>query len=138
MQGIRWIPLIAISVMLVGCASAGKSATPPEPPQRVVAAYFAALNAHDKAQARPLVTPGFANYSFNPRDGWFNSRLKITQLETTRPRYTHSRYGSIAHVRTRLVVEFPLKQAPTQISGQYCLERKNVGDPWRIEAQGDC
>src|SRR5436309_2244020 len=104
MAGLRWIPIAAISIMLAGCASSGERAAPLTTPQSVVAAYFAALNAHNEASARPLVTSGFAALSFNPHDGWFNDDVKITHLETARPRYTHNAYGYEARVRIRYVV----------------------------------
>jgi hypothetical protein len=138
-RGIRCLPLVAISIVLAGCASSGKRAAPIAAPQRVVAAYFAAGNAHDKARARPLVTPGFARFSFNPHDGWFNGAVKVTHLETTRPRYTHNAYGYEAHVGTSYVFEqLSPGHGSNAVSGEYCLYRKGPHDAWRIGAEGNC
>jgi uncharacterized protein YceK len=135
-RGVRWLPLVAISIMLAGCASAGKRAAPPATPQHVVAAYFAALNAHDKTRARPLVTADFARFSFDdPHSCWFDGCVKITHLKTSKPRY--DRYG--ADVRVRFIIDQRDQRTKSYgWSGYYCLIRKGPGAPWLIAVEGNC
>jgi hypothetical protein len=131
----RGLPVVAFSLLLAACGGTSKRAAPPITPQQVVAAYFAAGNAHDKARARPLLTPGFAALSFNFHDGWFNSNVNVTHLKTSKPRY--DRYGADVPV-SFIWDHHDGRTTPDKVSGYYCLIRKKPGGPWIIADEGDC
>jgi hypothetical protein len=112
-------------------------------PQRVVAAYVAALDAHDIPTARALLTPAHARVVEGEGDSWFRNVVSITNLHMNRPyndaydaRQRHYRFG------VSIGVQFVLQQhrAMSMPNGPtvwgYILVRNSRRQRWLIADEG--
>jgi hypothetical protein len=112
-------------------------------PRQVVAAYVAALSAHDIATAKALMTSGFAHGVESAVDSRFTNTLAITHLRmgAVEPGGDHEsarRYRYVLYVP----VEFDLRQR-RQVSMRdgeavwgYVLVRNSGNARWLIDEDG--
>ncbi|TQS30256.1 DUF4829 domain-containing protein [Microbispora sp. KK1-11] len=142
-----WFVLAALGVVLLaGCQDDEKRAALPAsaPPQRVVAAYIDAINAHDRQLGRQLSTQRFAEQEEKVVDSLFDD-AKLSDVEIEAPQ-TESDYESPDGKRYQEAVNVPVSftlwhgdessmpNGPT-VWG-YILVRAGAGQPWRINDAG--
>jgi hypothetical protein len=104
---------------------------------QVVAAYVAALSAHDLRTARALLTPAHARDVESAADSWFTNVRSITRLHLDRPAIEGA-----PPLRAIVGVRFVLDQyrvesmenGPTDWS--YMLVRKSPAQRWLIAGEG--
>ena len=137
---------LAAVALITGCGSASRHVSGPPnnaSPQRVVAAYVAAINAHDVAKARHFLTPAHAAQVNSETDSWFTNVRSIKHLDTFRSspdqsdaRRLHYRFGVVVGTR------FVLKQYKVESMSNgpnvwtFFLVRNNASQPWRIGDEG--
>jgi hypothetical protein len=141
---VHWLPVAVIALLLSACGGTSTPAARHATPERIVALFIAALDAHDKAAARPLLTPTFARYALDQSGSWFNDSLKITRLRTSKPwsesaaaRSQGYKYGKV--VNARFVIE-PLHSGatPKEVSVEnFYLMANSTNGPWLIGAEGN-
>ena len=141
--------VVLLPCLLAGCGSATSDArhvalpAAGAPPARVVAAYVAALDAHDVATAKALMTPRFRQLVEHQVDSWFTNTVSIRRLKTGAP-YAVPGVGS--SVRRRFVryvpVQFDLEQR-RQVSMRngptvwgYVLVRDRPPGRWLVDGVG--
>ncbi|MFI6516058.1 DUF4829 domain-containing protein [Spirillospora sp. NPDC050679] len=144
------VPLLLAASLLAGCGGDERPSVklPPAgaPPQEVVTAYVAAINAHDKKAGRALSTPRFGRLETEEvADSLFND-AKISNLKISAP-IPEQGYQSPDGKRYAQVVKVPvtfdLKQeseasmpdGPT--AWGYLLVRESLTGPWRINDHGN-
>jgi hypothetical protein len=143
----RTATLVGALSLLAACGSGGEHVRlPPKSasPQRVVAAYVAAANAHDFAAALKLVTPARAQILKRTVDGSFSPNfIRITSLHMSKPfsdsyeaRLRHYRYAVDVPVSFDLhqhqVVSMPNGAQPWG----YILVRNSPSQRWLIADEG--
>jgi hypothetical protein len=112
-------------------------------PQRVVAAYVAALDAHDLRTARALMTPRFREDVGRQVDSWFSNVVTMRRLRIGRPlRDRHLASARRHRFVLYLGVEFDLQQG-RELSMRngpavwgYVLVRDRPGARWLVDEDG--
>jgi len=138
--------LILLVMLTAGCDAGDKRAALPPvnaSPQRVVAAYIAALNAHDLRTARALLTPAHERDVESEADSWFTNLRSITHLHLHRPA-TDTIDARSMHYRHGVVVgaEFVLDQHEVESmedgpnAWSFTLVRNSPGQRWLIGSEG--
>ncbi|WP_067485179.1 DUF4829 domain-containing protein [Actinomadura hibisca] len=144
------VPLLLSASLLAGCGGDGQTHVklPPAgaPPQEVVTAYVAAINAHDKKTGRALSTAHFGKLETTEvADSLFND-AKLSDLKVSAPipeqGYESPDGKQYAQV-VKVPVTFDLKQK-TEVSMPngptawgYLLVRESLTGPWRINDHGN-
>jgi hypothetical protein len=134
-----------VGAVACGGGSGKRIALPPvnAGPKQIVAAYVAALNAHDVRTARALLTPTEAKLVENSPDSEFRNVRSITHLSINRPfvdrfdaRSLHYRFGvgvGTSFVLDQYKVESQ-ENGPTVLG--FTLVRNRPLERWRIGDQG--
>ena len=132
-----------VVMLTTGCLGAKSGHVPVPPvtagPKRVVTAYVAALNAHDRRTARTLLTPAHEKLVESEVDGWFTNLRSITHLHVYRPKVEHSdAWPMRAIVGTKFVLnqhkETSMPNGPTVWA--YYLVRNSPKQRWLIYDEG--
>lgn len=144
-RAITGLCLIA-SATAIGCGGGSgpaPSPAPPASPSAVVRAYVTALNSHDTARARKLMTPEWAGVVSRQVDGWFTNLVRIQALRIGRPRSDRA-VGSARHHRFVLYVpvtfnlsqkkQTSMRNGPT--TWGYVLVRDQRSARWQIDGDG--
>ncbi|MFF4776798.1 DUF4829 domain-containing protein [Microtetraspora fusca] len=139
--------LAALGVVLVaGCQNGEKKAALPAgtSPQRVVAAYIDAINAHDREAGRRLSTQRFAEQEEKVVDSLFDdAKLSDVEIEAPQPEPGYQspdgkRYREAVNVPVSFTLwhgdESSMPNGPT--TWGYILVRASAGQPWRINDAG--
>lgn len=135
-----------VAVATAGCgATSRRVALPPvsASPQRVVAAWVAAINAHDTETARALMTPAYAKLSDRAPDSWFTNVESMTHLRVNKPFADVSSAGTLQYrYALDMGAEFVLKQHSVlsmpngRTTWGFIVVRNNRQQPWRIGEEG--
>jgi hypothetical protein len=132
---------------LSGCGGAASNhvALPPlsASPQRVVAAYVAAINAHDTATARALLTPAYGRLTADAPDSWFTNVESIKHLRLNKP-FEDSNIAQTLHYRYALGMgaQFALNQHKVlsmrngQTTWGFWVVRNSRSQRWLIGTEG--
>jgi predicted SnoaL-like aldol condensation-catalyzing enzyme len=132
--------------LLTGCGgSSAHIALPPvsASPQRVAAAYVAAINAHDVTTARALLTPSYRQLTANAPDSWFTNVESITHLRLSKP-FEDRNLAHTLHYHYVLDVgaDFVLKQRQVmsmpngQTTWGFSVVRNSPRQRWLIGSEG--
>jgi len=141
------VPIAVVAALLLaGCGGAAHhpsaTARPPanESPRKIVAAYFAAMHAHDPAAARSLLTPAWFKVVSRPGT-WLRGGANIKLLHASRG----FDYGPIDGYRHSWWVGAMFKLSKQRGIGPmedgvnfygYILVRNNPNEGWRIGDEG--
>ena len=133
----RWLPVVAISLVLAACGATSAPLVTLPGPKHVVVAYTAARNAKDKAAARPLLTRSFARLTLNDSGKWFDGRVKITDLRISKQFYdAHFRYGAFVAASFVVADHHAGAMVRRPDAETFYLLRQGPTDPWLIDEEG--
>ena len=138
--------VVATALLLGGCGGTahhrGATSRPPpnESPRKIVAAYFAALHAHDPAAARPLLTPAWFKVVTGP-GSWLEGGANIKLLRVSRgfdygpiDGYRHSWWVGATFMLSKQRTPGPMLNGVNSYG--YILVRNSPSEGWRIGDEG--